>query len=175
MWILTSSCFMDAVGDRMLSETVAAICIKKSSNNNVNEFLKNVKMTPWHVTNDKKEKVVAEMVMKGGSVTSCGLFVCATNKCFAAKPDGVVFGLKDNKKATFRVINTKPRRSVNYLTALAQADLICSGFDVAVLVVGEELMEFTPDINFGEKMVEAMNFFREFMLPEIVKRALIIK
>jgi hypothetical protein len=86
--------FMDAVGDRMLSETVAAICVKKSSNNNVNEFLKNVKLTPWHVTNDKKEKVVAEMVMKGGSVTSCGLFVCATNKCFAAKPDGVIFGLK---------------------------------------------------------------------------------
>jgi hypothetical protein len=93
----------------------------------------------WHVTKDTKEKVVAEIVMVG-AVKHCGLFVCPTDKCFATKPDGVILdGIKDNKKATFCIVKPKPG---NYLKALAHADLICSGFDIAVLVAGCELLEF---------------------------------
>jgi hypothetical protein len=67
-----------------------------------------------------------------------------------------------------------PKRNQSHITntqyTLAQMDLLCSGFDLAVMIVGESLVKIPPDPKFEEDMASTMNFFVGTVLPKIVKQ-----
>jgi hypothetical protein len=86
--------------------------------------------------------MVAEEVMEE-TVTHCDF--CDKNKCFAAKPDGVMLDLPNGTRVTLQILKSSCQKYVN---ALAQIDLLCSGFELAVMIVGESLVKIPPDPKF---------------------------
>jgi hypothetical protein len=161
--------FMDALGDRMLSENIAELCQRKdlmvTNKTLMNKLLKTVNLVPWHVTEGSKEKAVVEQVRKG-KIKMCGLFICPTNKIFASKPDGIL--VSNSKNAVFRIL--KGYHSDKWIEALAQVDLVCSDMDKAVFMVNNYLVEFERDNELAEKMEEVRVFFTKHVLPAIIKR-----
>jgi hypothetical protein len=160
-----SASFKEALGDRMLSETAATLLCKRkleATKPVLNSLLAPVPLVPWHLTNVAKEKAVIQSIK--GKITPCGLYVCPFDKCFAAKPDGII----DSIKATFRIL--KGRHSDPWVKALAQMDMVCSGMERVVFVVGTNLVEEVRDPAFKKQLVGARDFFESHMLPALITR-----
>jgi hypothetical protein len=51
----------------------------------------------------------------------------------------------------------------------SQADLVCSDMDKAVYMVNNYLVEFERDNELAEKMEEVRGFFKNDLLPAIIK------
>jgi hypothetical protein len=107
--------------------------------------------------------MVAGEVLQG-TVTHCGLFVWDKNKCFGTKSDGVMLDPPNGTRATLRILKSGCQKDVN-----ACSDLLCSGFELAVMIVGESLVKIPPDPKFEKDMASTINFFVVSVLPKIKK------
>jgi hypothetical protein len=101
------------------------------------------------------------------TVLAAGIFVYPHAKFLASKPDGIIKN-KDGTQSTFRIL-TEQMSDKNLIT-LSQLDLLCSGFNVAYVVLKNvQYTKFEKEAGFAEKVqTELMPFHKDFLLPELV-------
>jgi hypothetical protein len=101
------------------------------------------------------------------TVLAGGIFVYPHAKFLASRPDGIIKN-KDGTQSTFRIMTEQV--SDNYLSILSQLDLLCSGFNVAYVVLKNgQYTKFEKEAGFAEKVqTRLMPFHKEFLLPELM-------